>query len=253
MASNKTIKFEIDGKEVEFGAGDFVKIIKRDWSFTTNQHEMVLMDVTTVKTWTYGGKIRTNDGRVYKSALWVYESKSLWGSDSSMNNLMLVKITEDEFKAADAELDAKIAKQQADEAARREQQRLIREEKEREREEQKRIEKAQALAANPNIKFSQFAVLGNSSYYSANIIDASGDMNLIVVGVKYMKDPTFWHYGNTGDTVPMKWVGKVSWTEIRNSDRADSTPNGLSASSNDIVADTLDELFNETIYKVWRW
>jgi hypothetical protein len=116
----------------------------------------------------------------------------------------------------------------------------------RDAEEQKRLEycakeRVEALAANGGVKFNPIGMMGKVSYYAANMVDHNEKPCFAVLAVRYMVDEYNWD--NPGKMV---WVGALNYAEAY-----DDKPHTMASCSPSDNGDTLEELFQNVIVRVW--
>jgi hypothetical protein len=102
---------------------------------------------------------------------------------------------------------------------------------------------AAALAANADVAFAPIGKLGEVEYHAANVVNANGRPCFVVVGV-VQKVEYSWRY----DTKTLVWVGTLNYAEDRGDEYG---PNSMASCSPDLRADTLPELFQAAIVRVW--
>lgn len=119
--------------------------------------------------------------------------------------------------------------------------------KERERQEYIAQQRIQAAADNPGVEFTQFTALGNAAYYHGFVRNAQGHVVLLVVAVARVENDSW-----KDDEIkahPFIWKAAVNYDDAGRSQ--EYGPNSMGSIS-DVKANTLDEMFQEVIYRAWR-
>lgn len=231
MAS--TVTFQGTGpnaKAETFTVGDLVAITRTSYS-GEDRNKPVQYKVTTVKTITPKGMIRTEDGH-----LWKWEYSRVYGAESNLRSDWLTHITPEEAKALEEHEAAKKAAESAAKHAK-----LEKQEADRRAYEQKR--RNDALAANPDVQFTSLGTLGNDRLYSAYIINEDGRMCFVVLICRRVVD-----IFSRSDERKMVWAASLNYAE----NRPDySSPVSMGSRSPDVKAETLEDLFTNAIVRAW--
>lgn len=101
----------------------------------------------------------------------------------------------------------------------------------------------QALSANVGVKFNPIGMMGKVSYFAANAVNKNGKPCFVVLGVMRKVDQFDWE--NPGKMV---WIGALNYAE---SSGNEYDPHTMASCSPDCKGDTLEELFQDAIVRVW--
>lgn len=153
------------------------------------------------------------------------------------------KISGQLFWATTPEEIALVEKSYTERAEQKARQDAARIERERERAEMIAKDRADAFAANPDVQFSQIGVVGNTTFYSAYITSARGDVIFMVIGA--MRHVDMW----AREEGKMVWSGSISAARSNSND----FPASIGNTSTTPKGDTLQEMLRETIVVGWNW
>lgn len=145
-----------------------------------------------------------------------------------------------------ATVDAAYAKRAAASSA----EKAAKDEKVRKAQEREAKEKADALAANFQVEFQEIGLLGNQRYFAANVLNHNNRMCFAVVGVRRDKEVDWDAIRSTNGEreYKMVWRGMLNYAENRGDEYSIGT---MASCSPDEKADTLPELFQNVIARIW--